>query len=394
MYEGSSGRFARLSGCGALLLAGLMAGCASEPSPGRDAALDAVAARGTATGVPGVAVAVVAPDGSIRTGAAGVANRLTGEPYTPASQFHAGSTTKAVTAAAVLMLVDRGRLSLDDTLTNLVPSDVVDGVPDADRMTVRQLLEHRTGLYSPNNDPQYLARYIGPERQRLPFWTAEEIVAFAADPANEPLFEPGEGQAYGDINYVLLGLVVREVAGEPLREFVRREIFEPLGMDNSWYLSAHPEAPRARGYTLESEILRTIGLDPAMKADEDGYIDTTDAQEQSDGAAGIITSVGDLARFAHALTRGDLLSPESRELVLAAAHLAGASGDEALGILRGYMRDYGRIVTAEGDGPGTNVVWALEAESGKLAVVALSLFGRWDETDLIFDELLPAALGG
>lgn len=290
-----------------------------RPSAQRIADLDSIAGGGVATGIPGIAVALVRPDGSISTGAGGVADRRTGEPFTPGSRIHAGSTTKAVTAAAVLLLVDRGELALTDTLTNLVRAPVVERIPHAQRMTVLELLEHRTGLYSPNNDPEYLARYIGPERTRLLFWTADDIAGFAADPSNAPLFEPGEGQAYGDINYVLLALIVRDVSGEPFKTFVRREIFGPLGMRDSWYLSDRPNASRAHGYTLESEIVRSIGLDPALEADDEGYIDTTDAQEQSDGAAGIVTTVVDLGRFAHAVTQTDFLTPESRALFRAAA---------------------------------------------------------------------------
>lgn len=380
-------------------LAALLVFTAPACSPGtsstlqRTPALDSIAATGVATGIPGIAVALVRPDGSISAGAAGVADRRTGQPFTPGSHIHAGSTTKAVTAAAVLLLVDRGELSLADTVANLVRAAVVERIPYANRMTVLQLLEHRTGLYSPNNDPTYLARYIGPERTEFPFWTAEEIAGFAADPSNIPLFEPGEGQAYGDINYVLLGLIVRDVAGEPFKDFVRREIFRPLGMRDSWYLSDRPDAARARGYTMDSEILRSIGLDPALEADEDGYIDTTDAQERSDGAAGIITTVVDLGRFAHAVTQIDFLSTESRALFHAAAErIRAEDDDEALGILRGYALDGRRLLTSEGDGPGTNVIWALDVDTGRIAVGAANLFGRWDEADLLLNELIPAVL--
>ncbi|MFW6089748.1 MAG: serine hydrolase domain-containing protein, partial [Gemmatimonadota bacterium] len=359
----------------------------------RRPALDSIAAAGVETGIPGIAVALVGPDGSISTGAAGVADRRTDRPFAPGAHIHAGSTTKAVTAAAVLLLVDRGELALTDTLTNLVRSRVVEPIPHANRMTVLQLLEHRTGLYSPNNDPRYLGRYIGPERTELPFWTPEEIAGFAADPSNDPLFEPGQEQAYGDINYVLLALIVRDVAGEPFKAFVRREIFRPLQMRGSWYLSDRPDAPRARGYTMESEIIRSIGLDPALEADEDGYIDTTDAQERSDGAAGIISTVVDLGRFAHAVTHTDFLAPESRALFRGAAERIGTEDDdEALGILRGYAFDGRRLLTSEGDGPGTNVIWALDPETGRIAVAAANLFGRWDEADLLLNDLIPAVL--
>lgn len=174
---------------------------------------------------------------------------------------------------------------------------------------------------------------------------------------------------------------------------MRREIFGPLGMRDSWYLSDRPNASRARGYTLESEIVRSIGLDPALEADDEGYIDTTDAQEQSDGAAGIVTTVVDLGRFAHAVTQTDFLTPESRALFRAAAgRITTEDDEEALGILRAYALDGRRLLTSEGDGPGTNVIWALDVDSGRIAVAAANLFGRWDEADLLLNELIPAML--
>lgn len=352
-----------------------------------------MAGDAVATGIPGVSIALIEPDGSITTGVAGVEDRATRAATTEASLFHSGSTTKAVTAAAALILVDRRRLALDATLPDLLPADVIEGVPHSGRITVIQLLEHRSGLYSPNNDPKYLARYIGPERSRLPFWLEPEIVAFAADPDNEPANLPGEGQRYSDTNYVLLSLIVEAVAGEPFKAFVQREVFDRLGMPKTYFLSDRPDAARVRGYTMDSDIIRDIGLDPALEADSEGYIDTTDAQEQSDGAAGIILTVADLGRFAYGATQTDLLSPASRQVFLGVADGIGDVGDgESLGVLRGYAFDYGRVVTSEGDGPGTNTLWAMELDSNRIVAVAINLFGRWDESDYLLNELVPAAL--
>lgn len=308
----------------------------------------------------------------------------------PDAALHAASTTKAFTAAAVLLLVDREDLSLDATLPALLPASIVARLPHAEATTVHHLLTHTSGLYSPNNDPEYLARYIGPERRQLPFWRPEEIVAFAADPANSPAFEPGQGQQYSDINYVLLGLIVEAVDGRPFRAFVTEELLKPLNLRDTWFLSGDPARSRARGYTVDSGIVRSVGLDPELESDSEGFIDTTDAQEQSDAAAGLITTMPDLARFAHALVVGDLLDDESRSLLLEVAERAEVEG--ALGILRSYSTPYGTLVTAEGDGPGINVVWALHLESETVVAAAVNLFGRWDESEELLQVVVPSAL--
>ena len=242
----------------------------SRPSMTRSAALDAIAQQAVDRGFPGVVIVASMPGGGLETGVAGSSDLANGMPMTPTARIHVASTTKAITAAAVLQLVDRGKLSLDDVLADVLPGPTAASVPHGDAITVRHLLLHTSGIYSPNNDRRYLARYLGPERVTRPFWTSEEIVAFAADPENHPLFEPGAGQGYGDINYVLLSLIVQEVAGRPFKAFVRDEIFAPLGMRDTSYLSDDPQAPRARGYTLDSPTLRTFGLDPSLKPDASG----------------------------------------------------------------------------------------------------------------------------
>jgi len=105
-----------------------------------------------------------------------------------------------------------------------------------------------------------------------------------------------------------------------------------------------------------------------------------------------ITTVSDLLRFADALIRGDLLSTSSRDFVLTVAERAG--DEEALGVLCAYRKPYGVIVVAEGDGPGINVVWAMNTETRQIAAAAVNLFGRWDENEYLIDVMLAAALTG
>ncbi len=367
-----------------------MNGCAHNgiTEPKRAERLESLAARAVENGFPGIAIAYSPDRDVLETAAGGFADKANAIPMNAKTQFHAASTTKVVTAAAVLLLVDRKVLALDAKLPDLLPARIVGLVPHGRDISLRQLLTHRSGIYSPNNNLEYLSRYIGPDRLTKPFWTTEEIVAFASKSGNSPQFAPGEGQAYGDINYALLSLVVAEAAKGPFKSFVQTEIFAPAGMTESYYLSDGERTGRARGYIVDSQILREIGLDPALKADTDGLIDASGCDEKSDGAAGLITTAGDLVRFADAALRGNLLSPSARALLLSVADEA-AGGGEALGVLRGYRLPFGVIVAAEGDGPGTNVIWAMKTDTGEIAVIATNLFGRWDENDYFKSVLLP-----
>ncbi len=379
-------------GLALILMSACVADAPNGPSVEHSAELEAVAQATVDKGFPGVAIALRSAEGQILEGAAGLADRSADVAMTPDSLIHAASTTKVFTAVAALRLIEQSRLDLDDLISEYVSPPVLEGVPHASQIKVRDLLMHTSGLYSPNNDLGYLARYIGPERVEKPFWTPTEIVRFAAEPGNEPSFVPGGGQSYGDINYVLLGLIIEELSGKTFKTLIREEILTPLELDNTWFLSDHPQRTRARAYTVDSEILREIGLDPALRADEEGLIDTTNAQEQSDAAAGLITTVGDLARFAGAILTGDFLQANSRDLLLAVAELADPGGEEALGILRAYDKPFGKVVTAEGDGPGTNVAWVFDLNSRRVVVVATNTFGRWDESEEILDRVVPAAL--
>lgn len=355
--------------------------------------LKEVAESAVGNGLPGVVIIVSEPDGELYSAVAGVANRAAEIPMSPDSLIHAASTTKAITAAAVLILLDRGELSIGDKLPRLLPEEVIQDIPYASEISVEHLLLHTSGLYSPNNNPEYLARYIGSERKERAFWTPEEIIAFAADPENPPVFQPGEGSHYSDINYVLLSVIVSAVSDMPFKSFVQQEIFDVIGMQNSYFLSDYPDRKRARGYTVDSRILREIGLDPGLVPDEFGLVDTTEAQEKSDGAAGIITTATDLARFALAFTQGELLSENSREFVLKVANRVDEGAEsEVLGVLRGHDFGYGTVVTAEGDGPGITVMWVLHIDTGRIVAAATNLFGRWDESEYLLMTVVPSAL--
>lgn len=379
------------------LLATFLAAC----SPGHGATppseLDAIAAAGVAQGFPAFVISRSAPGEAPVIAAAGLADIERGRPVEMNDGFHIASVTKAVTAVAVLMLVDKGLLGLDETLPDLLPEALIDPIPFSERITVEQLLTHRSGLYSPNNDPAYWAPLIGPNAEQPDFWTSQEIVAFAHADRNEPLFEPGEDQAYGDINYALLSLIVEAVAGTDYKDHVEATLFRPLGMTRTWFLSdfaKHRPAPysRARAYTLVSDlILEAFEFSDSFTRLPGGLAETSEGQERSDGAAGIISTAGDMDRFFRALFGGALLSERSTRFLLQVADRA-ADDQEALGVLRAYEMPYGTIVTAEGDGPGTNAIIAYRPADGALVIALANLFGRFDESDYILNTAVPAAL--
>src|SRR4051794_30002201 len=145
--------------------------------------------------------------------AGGVADVERKEVCTPATNFRIASVSKQFTATAVMLLVDRGKLSLDDPLTKFFP-----GFPDyGKKITVKQLLNHTSGL------PDY--------EKLIPPGTVLQVddldVLHLLMDTKQPLFNAGEKFAYSNSGYTLLGLIVEAVSQKPFHEFVVSEIFHP-----------------------------------------------------------------------------------------------------------------------------------------------------------------------
>ena len=380
-----------------VLAAGLPAQQPSATDSGKASkALESIAAAALERGFPGVVLAGSLRDGPLLTGAAGLADRSREAPMTAGSLLHGASTTKIFTAVSVLLLVEQDRLSLDTPVVELLSEELCDGIPHIDRIRVRDLLLHTSGLYSPHKDPRFFARFghqFGPDGENKGFLSATEIARATADPNNPPAFAPGKGQGYNGFNYVLLELILEAVSGQPLPELVNKQILDPLGLQSTYYLSTDRTRHRARGYTVDSSRIRRMGLHPSLKADAGGFVDTTGSQDESNGGSGIITSMPDLVRFARAAIDGTLLNKTSTKLLLAVLDQAKESGGAMkLGILRATKMPIGLVALALGNGFGTHVVWAYHPESSAIVAIGINQFGAWNEASYFMGTLIPEAL--
>ncbi|MEO3974097.1 serine hydrolase domain-containing protein [Streptomyces sp. CAU 1734] len=224
-------------------------------------------------------------------GTAGVSRLGTGAPVNPDGRFRIGSITKTFTATAVLQLVGEGRIGLDDPVENHLPGVL----PNGGGITVRQLLNHTSGLHDYTENPKY---GYGSERWvRIDRWlshSAKGIVAEAT--AKPPYFAPGEGWRYSNTNYTVAGMLIEKVTGRPWNKEVERRIVHPLGLRGTSMPHTSPllPGPHARSYTeLPSGPADTTLINPSVAGA---------------GGAGISTTA-DLARFHSALLGGRLLRP-------------------------------------------------------------------------------------
>jgi D-alanyl-D-alanine carboxypeptidase len=202
--------------------------------------------------IPGAVVQISSPDRGDWTGTFGTSALDTDDPISADDHFRIGSNTKTMTVTAILQLVQEGRLSLDDPI-----SKYIDGVPNGDTITLAQLAEMRSGLYSYTFDPDFNATL---DREPEKVWTQEELLQIAfARPVN---FSPGEQFEYSNTNTVLLGLVVEELTGMPVAEAFDERIFAPLGLANTSFPAIEDSSipdPHPRGYMFGTNVF--LGVD-------------------------------------------------------------------------------------------------------------------------------------
>ncbi|MDT0571558.1 serine hydrolase domain-containing protein [Streptomyces sp. DSM 3412] len=254
------------------------------------------------SGVTGVSVRVDRPRGT-RTVRSGVGDLRTGAPVPPAEYIRIGSTTKTYVAAVVLQLVGEGRLSLEDRVERWLPGVVRGSGNDGRRITVRQLLQHTSGL------PDYVADVVpelsaaGYLKHRSTTYTSAQRVAFAM--THPPVFEPGARWEYSNTNYILAGMVIEAVTGKGWDEEVRERILRPLRLTRTYAPGDDPRLPRphARNY-------QEFGTGDGAGA-RTTFTDTTLAYLPFDGDAdgSMISTTADTNRFFSALLGGRLLAP-------------------------------------------------------------------------------------
>ena len=250
--------------------------------------------------VPGAAVAILTPEGDW-FGASGVSDLANDTPLEPDDRFEAGSITKTFVATTILQLVEEGQLSLDDTLTTWLDPTVTDLVPNAADITLKQLLNHTSGI------TDYLdilsAQAASNPTVFLQEWEAEQLLGFVD--GVEPLFAPGTDWQYSNTNYILAGLVIEAVTGNSYGQEIRDRILNPLELENTFVFG---EEPIPGGY-----------INSYWDFNGDGALDNLSIVNLSwTGSAGsIISNAEDLADFFDALlVDGELLQPETLDEML------------------------------------------------------------------------------
>jgi D-alanyl-D-alanine carboxypeptidase len=353
-------RFGRTAVAAALLAGALVTAAPLAPastSVGATAvpaqpSLQQLAKRIVDVGVPG-AVVLVRDEHGVRAGVAGWGNLRSKERFGPDHRFRIGSLTKSFVATVVLELVAEDLLALDDSIEQWLPGLV----PNGSAITLRQLLNHTSGLYNYTDDPDWLAQIA---RNRLEVWTPQALVAVAT--SHRTTFGPGSRWSYSNTGYIVLGLVVEKATGMTLADELRMRIIEPLGLSGTTFPTAPTlEAPYAHGYALPGNILVPT---PSRRP-----VDVTVLSPSWAWAAGAVVSTArDIARFYSALLRGELLRAEELAEIRTTVAIASTAAEYGLGLLRLPLR-CGMAWGHDGSVPGYLAVAYSSADGSRQAVI-------------------------
>lgn len=331
--------------CAAALLA-----LHAPPAFGRDAGktmaarIDAAIAPSFQAGAPGATVIVVKDGKTILRRAYGMADAGKGIAMRPDMVLRLASITKQFTAAAILLLAEEGKLSLDDDITRHLPDYPARGK----RITIEHLLTHTSGIVSFTSKP------AAEGRSQQDLSVAQLIDSFKDDPLD---FAPGSEFRYNNSGYVLLGAIIEKVSGTGYADFLAQRIFVPLGMKDTAYEGhARRTAPVAAGHSRGEK-----GYDYAAPL----------SMSQPYAAGALVSTVDDLARWDAAISSGRLLTPASWQRAFTSWRLAGGKPTGY-----GYGWEVGKVQgeTMVGHGGAINgfTGFALRLPERKVYVAVLS----------------------
>jgi CubicO group peptidase (beta-lactamase class C family) len=295
-------------------------------------------------------VALIARDDAIEFEQAfGLADPARQRPNRPDTRFNLGSINKTFTAIALAQLVQQGRVSLDDTLLKHLPE--YPNKEAAGRITIRQLLTHRSGV----------AQFM-----RADFGTAD-VAGMVRQVAREPLaFEPGSRQEYSNGGYVVLGRIIEVVSGQSYDAYIAEHIYRPAGMT-------------ASGFVRAGDSLDTVALSPTGAAPGPG-----------NPAGGGYSTASDLFKFARALRTGTLLDSRMTDFMLRGTFAETPRWGFAL---REQAVDGRQFIGNGGGAPGVNAEFRFEP-AGSYTVVVLSNASPPSATNLLASILRRLAAPG
>ncbi|AHI00132.1 serine hydrolase domain-containing protein [Kutzneria viridogrisea] len=330
------------------------ASAATAPHAATQAAIDTLRTQDDS---PGAGVVVREGDSmwSLSSGTRAVNQNL---PFGPDHKARIGSLTKTFTSAIVLQLVAANQVDLDAPVETYLPGVVKGNGYDGTKISVRQLLNHTSGIA----DYLSLDVLLNPANQ-LRTHTLAEVASWGL--AQPPMFAPGKGQRYSDTNYILAGMIIEKVTGNPYDQELRSRIITPLGLTNTFLPTPGDKVMppgHVRGYIRKT----VLGMH--------FFVDLTDFIEPSMGLSGggMVSSGADTSRFYQALLTGRVVPAAQLAEMLKPNGVPGASfPDYGLGVDRFPLPCGGSAWGHYGRWPGY-VAYSAATTDGRSAFVVVN----------------------
>jgi len=326
---------------------------------------DAILERAYPQDGPGAAALVARGDQILYRGARGMADLELGVALEPHHVFRLGSITKQFTAAAIMRLMEQGKLQVNDPISKFLTD-----YPNGDQITVEHLLTHTPGIVSYTAIPGYMATKL---RRDL---SVEQLVAVFSD--LPPEFDPGTAFKYNNSGYVLLGAIIEKISGSSYADYIQNAFFQPLEMTASTYGSFTRLIPnRVSGYWIQNG---TTSNAP--------YISMT----QPYAAGSLLSTVDDMYKWNRALYAGKVVSKQSLKQMTTSYHLPdGEETGYGYGLAVGDIRGHQSIGHGGGiHGFTTQATYLPEEE---VFVVVLSNGPGISNPQLVANELAAQAVG-
>ncbi|MFE6778841.1 serine hydrolase domain-containing protein [Streptomyces sp. NPDC057702] len=333
---------------------------------GHTATQAAMDAQVSDAGVPGVLAQ--ARDGrGVWNGDAGVADLRTGAPRGENDRYRVGSITKTFTATVMLQLRAEGKVDLDAPVETYLPDLVRGNGHDGRRITVRQLLNHTSGIFNYTADQEFADTYLGIGFLKHRYETLKPRAAVAIAMRHRPDFAPGTDWKYSNTNYLLAGLIIEKVTGTPYATQVQRRVIEPLGLRSTTLpgTRAGVPGPHGRGYTRFPDDPRHTTYDTTRLNPSWGW-----------SAGEIISTNADINRFYAALLQGRLLPrAELAEMKRTVSVGGNSPARYGLGIAEAPL-SCGTKVWGHDGGIAGSVSYAFSSEDARHQI-ALNFNGDW-----------------
>lgn len=270
------------------------------------------------------------------------------------TKFNLASIGKLFTSVAIMQLIEEGRISIDDTLIEVMPD--YPNKADAEKITIRHLLMHQSGLGGIGNPDDLNHSKLHTLRDYLPIIVEQPLK-----------FKPGQGKFYSNAGYLVLGLVIESITGQDYYDYVREHIFNPAGMKDTGYFSMYDDVPNlALGYTR-----LPIGGHPALVGNAPPR--PVPFRSRGTSGGGVYSTLGDMLQFSEALRNNKILKKDSFELMVNGGY--GPSTGTANGI---------RYIGHGGGTFGGSTYFEMYPDIGYVSVVLANSDGA---ADLVYERL-------